>query len=195
MARHETGDVASSPGADESMCLEACRQGDRDAFRTIVVRYQPKLYAIALRMLGDRHEAEDVVQEALTKAYVALHRYDPSRPFSTWLYRIAVNACVDRSRKRRREVAVPDLEPATTPIGSDRLEQAEIIRAVEHALGALPPDYRAVLVLRDIEGLSYAEIAQILSGSIAALKIRVVRGRAMLAAVLKKLYPDLTALV
>lgn len=174
----------------EQTWIAACLEGDKNAFRPLVERYQGALFRIAWRILGDRAAAHDVAQEAFLRAYQALGRYDPARPFGSWLYRIAVNLSIDR-RRRSREVAYAELDPPHLHDPTEPIEAAETQRAVQAALQRLPDNYRVVLILKDIEGLDYESIAQVLGDSIPALKIRVVRGRARLAQLMRKLYPEL----
>jgi RNA polymerase sigma-70 factor, ECF subfamily len=174
----------------ERTWITACLGGDKEAFRHLVTRYQGPLYRIAWRILGERTAAHDVAQETFLKAYQALDRYDPSRPFSSWLYRICVNVSIDR-RRRSREVAIAELDPPHLHDPTASIESAEAQRAVQACLQRLPDNYRVVLVLKDIEGLDYESITQVLGDSIPALKIRVVRGRARLAQLIRKLYPEL----
>jgi RNA polymerase sigma-70 factor, ECF subfamily len=195
MARNG-GPVSPTPvDADEAVWVAACRRGEADAFRKIVERYQTRIHTVAVRMLGGRQEAQDVAQETFLKAFTALDRYDPTRSLATWLYRIAVNTCIDRLRKSRREVPVADPVPITAADALSHAESTESAKVVHEALGRLPHDYRTALILRDIEGLEYSDIVEVVGGSIAALKIRVVRGRRMLAATIKKMYPDFASFV
>jgi len=191
VAVHLMAQSATPPDPQESAWVRACLAGERDAFRPLVERHHGGVLRVAARILGDRIEAQDVAQESFLKAYSALHRYDLERPFVTWLYRIAVNTCLDR-RRRRRDVAMPDLEPADGAASADSsLAQHERQVALQRALARLPDDYRTILVLKDIEGLDYESIALILGGSLPALKIRVVRARSKLAVLFKKMYPEL----
>lgn len=182
---------AAKPADDqETAWVVDCRRGNREAFRPLVERYQQIVFRLTLRMLADRGEAQDAAQDTFLKAYASLRRYDTARPFSTWLYRIAVNTCIDR-RRQRRDVAVADLEPPVLDDGAVTIERREIRDAVHAALMRLPESYRVVLILKDIEGLDYQSIAQVLGGSVPALKIRVVRGRVKLAQQIRKMYPEL----
>lgn len=175
---------------DEQAWIAACLAGDRNAFRPLVERYQAAVFRIAWRLLADRTSAEDVTQDTFVKAYAALARFDGKRAFSTWLYRIAVNTCLDR-RRRKQEQLDGELDGTTAPAGSQRLEREEVERAVQACLQRLAPDYRVAVVLKDIEGMDYEAMAEVLGDTVTALKIRVVRGRAKLATILRKLYPDL----
>ena len=151
------------------------REGDRDAFRELVERYQRRVAALAVGMLRSREDALDVVQETFTKAYQNLDRFKGDSGFYTWLYRIAFNLCVDH---QRREGKFTDLRPGVDETGEiaplpvadgprpdepfQRVRSAEIGRRVEQAMRELTPDHRAVILLREVEGLSYEEISRVL---------------------------------
>jgi RNA polymerase sigma-70 factor (ECF subfamily) len=155
--------------------VERARNGERDAFRELVERYQRKIAALALGMLRSRDDALDVVQETFTKAYQNLDRFKGDSGFYTWLYRIAFNLCVDHQRREAKEAHVPlevddRGEPAAlVPDDGHRSDQpyegardAEIGRRLRAAISELTPDHRAVILLREVEGLSYAEISEVL---------------------------------
>ena len=151
------------------------RKGDRDAFRELVERYQRRVASLAVGMLRNREDALDVVQETFTRAYQHLDRFKGDSGFYTWLYRIAFNLCVDQ---QRREGKLGELRPEQEetgeigpPLAADgpppdepfqRARSAEIGRRVEQAMRELTPDHRAVILLREVEGLSYEEISRVL---------------------------------
>jgi RNA polymerase sigma-70 factor (ECF subfamily) len=185
---------ARSPGArdeEESRLIARCLSGDVEAFRPLVHRYQRLVFAVAFRMLGSRADAEDIAQQAFVDAFNALDRFrgeGRSRAFSTWLLRIAVNRSKDvlKSKRRTEEPLERDVpggeaafayDPPTPEANASRGERRAHLGA---ALLKLPTKYREVLILRDAEDLSYEEIRGILRLPITTLKIRVVRGRAML---------------
>ena len=151
------------------------RTGDREAFRELVERYQRKIAALALGMLRNREDAMDVVQETFTKAYQNLERFKGDAAFYTWIYRIAVNLCVDHQRRDSKQPLTPlDVDdrhegpPLALPDGPrpdepfERARGAEIAGSVRAAINELTPDHRAVILLREVEGLSYEEISQVL---------------------------------
>ncbi len=174
----------------EAGWVAACRRGESDAFRPLIERYRQRVLTITMRMLGDRSEAYDMAQECFLKAYRSIDRYDPTRPFSSWLYRIAINTCLDRRRRKSRLVPL-EIEPVARDTPDRALEESEMAEIVQLALNRLAPEYRAAVILKDIEGLAYEEMADILGDSVASLKTRVIRGRTKLATLLKKLHPDL----
>jgi RNA polymerase sigma-70 factor (ECF subfamily) len=155
--------------------VQRARQDDREAFRELVERYQRKIAALALGMLRNREDALDIVQETFTKAYQSLDRFKGDAAFYTWVYRIAYNLCVDHQRRGAKQpqlsldmeapgqaasVAIPDGPRPDQPF--DRARDAEIGRRVQEAIRELTPDHRAVILLRELEGLSYEEISQVL---------------------------------
>ncbi|MCN9242051.1 RNA polymerase sigma factor SigM [Streptomyces sp. RY43-2] len=162
-------------------------EGDPDAFGELVRRHRDRLWAVALRTLGDREEAADAVQDALVSAYRAAHTFRGRSAVTTWLHRITVNACLDRARKAasRRTSPVDDaerLEQLMEPheAASAPAERNDLHRELLKALGTLPPDQRAALVLVDMQGYPVAEAARILDVPTGTVKSRCARGRARL---------------
>ena len=142
------------------------------------------MHALCRRVAGNDADAADATQEALLAIVRGLPRFDGRSAFSTWAYRVATNACLDELRRRRRRpepvddevlsLAVDDHEPALDRVVGDRVD-------VDAALRKVPLDYRAAVVLRDLCGLDYAEIAEVLSGPTGTVKSRIARGRAIVA--------------
>ncbi|WP_327284313.1 MULTISPECIES: RNA polymerase sigma factor SigM [unclassified Streptomyces] len=168
--------------------------GDPDAFGELVRRHRDRLWAVALRTLGDREEAADAVQDALVSAYRAAHTFRGESAVTTWLHRITVNACLDRARKAasRRTSPLDDterLERLLEPHESAEApaERQDLHRQLLAALGTLPADQRAALVLVDMQAYPVAEAARILDVPTGTVKSRCARGRA-------KLLPMLTHL-
>ncbi len=168
--------------------VAAAIEGDQDAFAEIVYSFQDSVYNLCYRLLGERTEAEDASQEAFLKAYAHLRRYDPERPFKTWLLTIASNLCIDRLRKRRAVLlSIDEPLPATLALASDepQPEQMAVMnertRWIQALLQQLPDDYRAAVVLRYWYEYSYVEIAEILETTESAIKSRLFRARQMLA--------------
>ena len=153
------------------------RRGDREAFRSLVERYQHKVTALATGMLRNRDDALDVVQDTFTKAYQSLDRFKGESSFYTWLYRITLNQCIDHQRRSARLPAAP-LESAETPEEApginaarddaerddplQRVHEAEVGQRIRQAISELTPEHRAVILLREVEGLSYEEISRAL---------------------------------
>jgi len=155
--------------------VQRAQQGDREAFRELVERYQRKIAALALGMLRNREDALDIVQETFTKAYQSLDRFKGDAAFYTWVYRIAYNLCVDHQRRvaKQPQLSLDADEPGQATVGAipdgprpdqpfDRARDAEVGRRVQQAIRELTPDHRAVILLRELEGLSYEEISQVL---------------------------------
>ena len=164
-------------------------KGDQNAYADIVNLYQHKLYQICYRMLGNKQEAEDIAQEAFVRAYINLHSYDQKRKFSTWLYRIATNLCIDRIRKKKpdyyldAEVAGTDGLDMYSQIAADEklpedvVTQMELQERIQYEISQLPDKYRSVIVLKYIEELSLQEISEILDMPLGTVKTRIHRGR------------------
>jgi RNA polymerase sigma-70 factor (ECF subfamily) len=172
--------------SDESVWLTKALQGDGEAFTWIVDTYQRPVFNLCYRMLGNPQDAEDAAQETFLRAYKNLRRYDPARPFSTWLLSIAAHYCIDQTRRQRHpvvsveELPVPDL-PDNQPgleSGLSRKEEQERIRAV---LEILDPVDRAAVVMYYWYDFSYDEICQALSLTLSAVKSRLHRARKSMA--------------
>jgi RNA polymerase sigma-70 factor (ECF subfamily) len=160
--------------------LRAHATGDPQAFELLVRRHRDRLWAVAIRTLGDREEAADAVQDALISAFRAADRFRGDSAVTTWLHRIVVNACLDRVRRRqaRPTVELPEIELAGVDLDTDTTLD------VHAALARLPADQRAALVLVDMQGYSVADAAIVLDVPIGTVKSRCARGRARLAVLL-----------
>jgi RNA polymerase sigma factor (sigma-70 family) len=162
---------------DEPLVRRAQR-GDAFAFERLVDRHQHRLFTLAARLTGSRDDAADVVQEAFVRAWTGLSRFRGQSLFSTWLYRICANAAHDERERRR---AVPADVDATVPDARDRFADRELGSALQAALDALEEPYRTVLVLHDVLGCPYGEIAEIVGVAEGTVKSRLFRGRTELA--------------
>jgi RNA polymerase sigma-70 factor, ECF subfamily len=196
-------DVPSAPATradEEDVLIARCLEGDGESFRPLVMRYQRVVFSVSFRMLGSRADAEDVSQQAFADAFAALDRFRSDgrkNAFSTWVIRIAINRCKDvlKSKKRSEEpleaeVAAPEAMFAHEIRDPESdLAAARARVQLEQALLRVPAKYREVLVLKDVEELSYEEIRAILGLPITTLKIRVVRARAMLREMLEEKGP------
>jgi RNA polymerase sigma-70 factor, ECF subfamily len=149
------------------LIVEKCINGDKDAFRTIVGEYSDYVYAIAFRVLGSSEDARDMVQETFIKVWRNIEKYKPAVKFSTWLYTIATNLCIDKLREQKRapldsypESGIPNnlMEPE---IGTNSIDYKQLEVLIAKMTGNLPPMQKMVFVLKDIEGLSSDEIEQI----------------------------------
>jgi len=178
---------------EERMIIELCLAGESHHFRRLVDRYQRGILSLTYRMVGSRADAEEMAQQSFVDAFVALRDFNPEYRFSSWIYRIAINNCKDhlKSRKRTEQSLSEDVAAgaaafsSTLPDPEAALAAREADAVLTRALSRLPVKYRAVLVLKDIEDLSYEEIRQILKLPVTTLKIRVVRARKMLRDVLE----------
>ncbi len=189
---------------EESALVKLARQGDEDAFAELVRRHQRMVYTACVRLVGDAHEAADCAQEAFLKAYRSLKGFREDARFSTWVHRIAVRTCLSRlsspwHRWRKRIVPAAVWDQDDQPVGrmpdrrlspaSDFVRQ-ERAQAVRDAVMSLPNDQRTVVVLRDIDGYSYEEIAILLKVNVGTVKSRLSRARQALAELLKGVMAD-----
>jgi RNA polymerase sigma-70 factor (ECF subfamily) len=170
-------------GASDALLVERARLGDDDAFGLLVLRYEKKLIRVLTRLVRDDHLARDLAQETFWKVYCRLDRFDTSRRFGPWLFQVGVNMGLDYLRRvggatisiekalqgrRAEKLSAPDFRPGT-----------ELAQEVHFVLGKLPLDYRTVLILRDVEGFSSAEVATIVKRREATIRWRLSRAREM----------------
>jgi len=173
---------------DDVTLVRQAKAGDEAAFSELIARHQGRVYNHALRLMGSTQDAEEVLQDTFLQVYRNLDRFEERSRFSTWVYRIATNEALMRLRRasRKREVFVEDTtgdewwgddvrEFARSPL-DDLLDQ-EVRERLREELAKLPEEYRVVFTLRDIEGLSNAEVADVLGISVAAVKSRLHRSR------------------
>lgn len=190
-----------APDVPDEILVEAAQRGDRPALEQLLRRHHARIYALCRRMTCNDADAQDATQEALMALVRGLHRFDGRAAFTTWMYRVATNACLDELRRRRRRPepvdpqstpgddgqATPgaralssgpsggrDVGPSIDETVSDRLD-------IDDALRQLKPEYRAAVVLRDQIGLEYSEIAETLDIPVGTVRSRIARGRAALA--------------
>lgn len=186
----------------KTLDLSALRRRDPAAFQQLVETYSPRIYNLALKMLGNPALAEDILQETFINAYRAIDRFEGRAHVSTWLYRIAHNAVLMRLRKEKGAPHIQSLDdevdPETLPAPSRwedtperRLLQAELLQKMDEALANLSEALRSVFVLRDVEGLSTAQTAEVLNLSQTAVKSRLHRARLALRAQLAPYVQDL----
>jgi RNA polymerase sigma-70 factor (ECF subfamily) len=169
-------------GDEEDRALIAAHvAGDADAFTTLVRRHQDRLWAVALRTLGDREDAADALQDALLSAYRSASGYRGDAKVTTWLHRVVVNACLDRMRRNkvRPTVAMPEDGGPIDP--HDRIGDRETAMEIEAALATLPDEQRAALVLVDVQGMAVEDAAAALGVPTGTVKSRCSRGRGRLA--------------
>ena len=173
----------------EAAIVRKVLDGDVNAFETLVLEYEKNVYNIALRMTGNSEDAADMTQEAFIKAYNSLSAFRGDSKFSVWLYRIVSNVCLDflRSKNRRPTVSLSvedddgedtQLDVADESQSPGLLLDRKLTRdSVRRGLDSLPPDYRQILLLREMQGLSYDEIAQALGLEVGTVKSRIFRAR------------------
>ncbi len=167
--------------------IRQCRAGTAEAFGVLVERHQDRLYAALVRMLGSSEDAREATQDAFVHAYQKLGSFQGTAAFSTWLFRIAVNAAFSRKRRSKRyrtsfdgahnESAYDPADSRADADPSQPLEQSETQRLVREALAALPEDYRTALLLKEMEGFRYEEIAEIVGVPIGTVRSRIHRAR------------------
>ncbi|MGB3054799.1 MAG: sigma-70 family RNA polymerase sigma factor [Acidimicrobiales bacterium] len=170
--------------------VEAAQAGNRASLELLLRRHQPQIHAVCRRITGNDTDALDATQEALIAIVRGLPRFDGRSKFSTWVYRVTTNVCLDELRRRKRrptpiETGSPEGgndRSDTTSVGVDRVGDAVSSRLlVDQALAGLAPEFRAAVVLRDICQLDYAEIAEVLDVPIGTVRSRIARGRGQLA--------------
>lgn len=175
--------------SSEKALVQKAKAGDRDAFAALVSAYEGKIYNLALRYLGNREDAMDASQEVFLRVFRFLPGFQEESGFSTWIYRIGVNVCKDMLAKRAKRgelsLELPDEEEdyRTAEVADRRydpeaiVEQADLRESLAEAIGQLPQQQREMIVLRDIQGLSYEEIGQVLSLEAGTVKSRLSRAR------------------
>jgi RNA polymerase sigma-70 factor (ECF subfamily) len=166
--------------------IEACQQGDRAAFQLLFETYKDKVFSIAVYSSGgDRTVADDVTQQIFLKLFTAIRQFRGDSEFTTWLYRLVVNACLDEKRRRRRLLpwgeTVAMKNPSEKKPQEKQYARLEISEAVQAAIGELKPKFRLPILLKYIEGLSYEEIASVMGCSKGTVASRLNRGHSQLA--------------
>jgi len=173
--------------AGESLLIERCQQGDTIAFDRLVERHGQWVYNLAYRMIGDREEAHDIAQEAFVRAFAAIKGFRRGSSFATWLYRVTANVCLDEIKRRRRRPAPatsllsgenqrPD-PPDPAPDVAQRVEAIERRELVRRAIASMPLHHRLPLVLCELQGCSYDEVAAIMKTNVGTVKSRLNRAR------------------
>ena len=169
----------------EQEWIEAARKGDEAAFEQLVRTYENKVYHLALRMCNNPDDAMEIAQEAFLSAWRGLPFFREESSFATWLYRLTSNAAIDFLRRDKRNVTGPSLDddktftqaPDPAPSPHSRAEQGELREALAAGLATLTPEHRQVLLLRELQGMSYEEIARALDLDLGTVKSRIARAR------------------
>jgi RNA polymerase sigma-70 factor (ECF subfamily) len=178
-------DSAMDAGLDDATLLRRAQYGYLDAFELLVRRHRLRVFRLALRMLGNRSDAEDVAQQAFLDAWKGLPRFRAESTVTTWLYRITVNRCLEHRRRYRSTAELDEGRPDAHPGPEQALETTQRRQALTAAISALPDDLRAALVLSQFEGLSYDETADVLGISTSTVRGRISRARQQLLEQLK----------
>ena len=181
----------------EQELVARAKAGDQQAFEQLVLDNQNRIYSLAVRLTGDREEGADLAQEAFVKAWQGLPAFQGESSFATWLYRLATNLCLDhlRTQKRRTQsmgpaLSLDDEENGPVQVADQQLQPQEAVerserrRALERGLASLPDHHRQVLIMRELSGLSYQEIAQVLDLDLGTVKSRIARARLSLRKIL-----------
>ncbi len=167
--------------------IEAARNGDRAAFDALLRLHEDRVFSICLATIRDRELALDATQETFITLFRKLDRFDGRSAFTTWLYRVTVNTCYDVLRRAARHAAdpLPETHDPADPGSNDPFESADVRPDIADALASIPSEFRAAVVLSDLEGLPLGEVAEILDVPIGTVKSRVFRGRRLLAELLR----------
>jgi len=181
---------------DDYALIKAFHNGEKAAFDALVLRYKDRVFNLCIRFLGDYQDAEDTVQDVFVKAFNSLKRFRFESSFFTWLYRIAINSCKNKVKSleyrfRKIDARVDfseesaegfQIEHMTDSPGSPaiELENKEMMRSLQNAINSLPSEQKSIIILRDIQGLSYEEIAEITGFKLGTIKSRISRARSNL---------------
>ena len=177
--------VQSSPDSINTGVIHACQEGDREAFRLLFEAYKDRVFSIACYALGDKTAADDITQQIFVKLFTRIGQFRGDSEFTTWLYRLVINACLDERRRQRRLLPVAEFLPmskaAYRKSPEPGYERREIAGSVREAIGGLKPKMRLPILLKYIEGLSYEEIAAVLGCSKGTVASRLNRAHKALA--------------
>lgn len=173
---------------DERELIARLQKRDEAAFEELIRQYEKKVYTLCFRMCGNSEDAEEAAQDAFLALWRGIDRFRQESSLSTWIYRLATNACIDTLRRRKKQSGSVSLDDEelfvdavdTSPQPQETVEHREAQKLLQKGLSALPEEYRKVLILREIEGLSYTEIAESASIELGTVKSRISRGRSLL---------------
>lgn len=180
---------------EEAQRIRAAQRGDASAFEALMAEYEQTIYAVALRMCGNREDAQDMVQETMLRIFRSIGGFKGNSKFSTWIYRITTNVCLDefRRKRRRNEQSFEGLTEAGEQFADDVLEtpeahqeRTESAQHLQAALLQLPSDLRMAIVLRDVKGFAYDEIAQLTGANLGTVKSRISRARGRLRKIIER---------
>ncbi len=183
----------------EQELIKRAQNGDVAAFESLIEEYQKRIFSIAYRMVSNPEDAADLTQEVIVKIFKNLDKFQGNAKFSTWVYRIATNTCLDELKKNKRyttysldkeieteEGSLMGELPDKGPTPEQAAEKKAIQTAVREAIGKLPTDHKKVMILRDLQGLSYEEIADVVGCSVGTVKSRISRARENLKKILSQ---------
>ena len=175
---------------EDAELVRLCQDGDMTAFEQLFHRHQSRVYSVASRMMSNPEDALDMTQEIFLRAYQKINKFKFTSAFSAWLYRLATNLCIDELRKRKRSANTMPLAEAISQSDGNTPEDDAISRDREQliwqAINSLKEKERAIIILRDIEGLSYKEIAEVFGCSLGRVKSRIYEARQKLKGILEK---------
>ena len=173
----------------EAELIKLAQKGNQESFCSLIEAYEKKIYNIAYKFMRNEHDAQDAAQEAIIKIYTNLHKYLFNSSFSTWMYRVTANTCMDLLRKRKANVGIENFENLfVSKEGNPDSESInkELGDNIKKAINLLPEKYIPVIVLKDVNGLKYEEIAEILKLTLGTVKSRIARAREKLRDILIK---------
>lgn len=173
---------------NERELIARLQKRDEAAFEELIRQYEKKVYTLCFRMCGNSEDAEEAAQDAFLALWRGIDRFRQESSLSTWIYRLATNACIDTLRRRKKQSGCVSLDDEelfvdavdTSPQPQETVEHRETQKLLQEGLSALPEEYRKVLILREIEGLSYTEIAESASIELGTVKSRISRGQSLL---------------
>lgn len=181
----------------QAQIITACQRGDPHAYEQLIRCYQTQVYSLAMRMLGNPEDAADVTQETFIRVFRTIDKFRGDASFSTWIYRVTSNLCLDWLRRRKRRALSSDAPVSwehetapreladTSPNPEDLVAAAELRQEIQSALNQLESYHRLAVILRDVQGLSYEEVAGILNLPLGTVKSRINRGRRQLRKILQ----------
>ena len=178
----------------DEVLLRRAQKGDADAFEELMAGQESRMYAIALRMMGNREDAQDCAQEAMVRIYRAMSAFKGQSSLATWIYRITMNTCLDELRRRKTRAATSLdtlLDSGWSPADEGDVPERHAVaseqrRVLDAAIAELPEDMRSAVVLRDVQGFSYDEISAMLEVNVGTIKSRISRGREKLRQILQE---------
>jgi len=182
--------VNASQPFDDLELIRRSQSGDTEAFDELVSKYSAKIFTMVYGMVRNEHDASDLVQEGFLKAWRSIQEFEGRSSFYTWLYRITMNVTVDslRRKRQREEIELIDAIASSLPSPRASCRRTEIQEKIESALAKLSPEHRAVVVLKELEGLQYREIAEVLNLPVGTVMSRLFYARKKLQSLLRPIY-------